>query len=399
MTSDFECAGSFAHRRLVVMLKHYRPGELYGGPVRSIENLALGLRGKVAFDIITLDRDYGATECYPGIDKGCWVKRAEARVMYLDKVRLVPRTLRELSKSTQTVLYLNSFFDPLFSIVFLLLARFRLIRNIRIIVSPRGELNSGALAIKPTKKRLFLLVGRVLGLFRNVTFHATNALEGRQIVDCGVASPGRVVVIPNLNSEETNALGRVRNRQHWRAAGGELRVVLVGRVVPIKNVLFAIECVTALGAADLVFDIFGPEEDLEYARRCRAAAGDAPAPMQVCLKGALRASEVSNVLGQYDLFFLPTKGENHGHAIWEALAAGIPVLISDRTPFQDLEGFGAGWVVKEGDLRGFVRVLRTFLALDPVKMRWHGQRARQYYESYGQSSGLAEEFLRMVTEC
>jgi glycosyltransferase involved in cell wall biosynthesis len=48
-------------------------------------------------------------------------------------------------------------------------------------------------------------------------------------------------------------------------------------------------------------------------------------------------------LAAHDLFFLPTRGENFGHAIYEALASGIPVLISDRTPWRNLESLGVGW--------------------------------------------------------
>ena len=45
---------------------------------------------------------------------------------------------------------------------------------------------------------------------------------------------------------------------------------------------------------------------------------------------------VHQTLSDYHLFFLPTLGENFGHAIFEALSVGVPVLISDQTPWTDV---------------------------------------------------------------
>ena len=59
-----------------------------------------------------------------------------------------------------------------------------------------------------------------------------------------------------------------------------------------------------------------------------------------------------------DLLFLPTAGENFGHAIQEALAAGCPVLISDRTRWRDLAPKGVGWDLPLSAPDRFVAVLR-----------------------------------------
>jgi glycosyltransferase involved in cell wall biosynthesis len=61
--------------------------------------------------------------------------------------------------------------------------------------------------------------------------------------------------------------------------------------------------------------------------------------------GAVAHGEVANTLALHDVFVLPTLGENFCHAIAEALAAGVPCLVSDRTPWNDLGRTGAGWSV------------------------------------------------------
>ena len=40
---------------------------------------------------------------------------------------------------------------------------------------------------------------------------------------------------------------------------------------------------------------------------------------------------------------MPTLGENYGHAIFEAMTTGVPVMISDQTPWRNLEQMKVGW--------------------------------------------------------
>ena len=59
-----------------------------------------------------------------------------------------------------------------------------------------------------------------------------------------------------------------------------------------------------------------------------------------------------------------TSGENFGHAIIEALACGCPVIISDQTPWNDLESFGAGWVIPLDDEKRWKSVINMANVMD-----------------------------------
>ncbi len=70
------------------------------------------------------------------------------------------------------------------------------------------------------------------------------------------------------------------------------------------------------------------------------------------------------MLEQAHLFFLPTHGENFGHAIAEAFAAGVPVLISDTTPWRDLRSSGVGWDLSLDEPQCFVEAIEMCANMD-----------------------------------
>ena len=71
------------------------------------------------------------------------------------------------------------------------------------------------------------------------------------------------------------------------------------------------------------------------------------------------------------LFFLPTLGENFGHIILEAFCAGCPVLISDQTPWRDLEEKGVGWNLPLDQPELFREVLQRFAGMENAEyIKW-----------------------------
>jgi glycosyltransferase involved in cell wall biosynthesis len=59
----------------------------------------------------------------------------------------------------------------------------------------------------------------------------------------------------------------------------------------------------------------------------------------------------------------------------EALAAGVPALVTDQTPWRDLAGRHAGWCEAWPDWR---RVLPTVLAEPPEALRARGRAGRDW---------------------
>jgi glycosyltransferase involved in cell wall biosynthesis len=75
------------------------------------------------------------------------------------------------------------------------------------------------------------------------------------------------------------------------------------------------------------------------------------------------------------LFLLPSHSENFGLVIAEAMAAGVPVVVSDSTPWSAVNADGRGWCVPWAD---FHRTLQVAMAESPARLSERGQRARTW---------------------
>ena len=60
-------------------------------------------------------------------------------------------------------------------------------------------------------------------------------------------------------------------------------------------------------------------------------------------KGVVPSEKIPEVFSNYHFSILPTMHENYGHSIVESFAQGVPVIISDNTPWRNLFAPKAGW--------------------------------------------------------
>jgi len=324
------------------------------------------------FLVVTSDRDLGDAVPYAGVRRDTWLAQGPAKVWYASGGwRDVARLVRDTHAD---VLYLNSFFDARFSIAALRAARRHPVESRRIVLAPRGEFSPGALRLKAFKKRLYLAWAKRSALYRGLTWHASTPLEADEIRRAlgDVAADVRVapdLVLPTPALDE-GAHGPPKSRR-------PLRIAFVSRLSPKKNLPFALEALRPV-TVPVEFDIYGPAEDQAHVALCRTLAARLPANVQVRFHGAIEHGEVGRVLGASHLFFLPTLGENFGHVIAEALGAGTPVLVSDRTPWRSLAERGAGWDLPLDDPAAFSRSIEALAAVDDERYRAMRAAARRH---------------------
>lgn len=326
--------------RILISCATYLPGYKGGGPIRTIANLVEQLGDEHEMLIVTRDRDFGDSEPY-AVTTDEWLTVGKAKVRYLSQKGRRPLALaRAIREARPDVLYLNSLFDPRFSIQWLVLRRFGLIGKAPVILAPRGECAPSALSLKSKKKALFLMLAKRLGLLKGVLVQGSTGKELDQIADrlpiqqFGYRTAVATDLGPNLNwSPDALPI---------KKQSGELNLIFLSRICRMKNLHFALQQLRQISGT-ISLDIFGPKEDIAYWEQCFEEIKSLPGNVTVRFRGPVPNREVADVIRNYHAFILPTLGENFGHVIGEALMVGCPVILSDQTPWRDLVAKGCGW--------------------------------------------------------
>ena len=360
--------------------------------MRSLANLCDWAADRYAIRVLTRNRDLGEQQPYQGCGTGTWHSQDGITVGYVSESFRAPGLIRRaVREAAPDLLYFQSFLDPLTTVLPLTMRRLGLLPvSIPAVVAPRGELSPGALALKARKKNVYLRLARWFGLYRGVAWHATSDAEAGHIRRWAGAD-ARVFLAPNLPRRA--AIGAGAGRRDKRP--GQLRLAFLSRVSRMKNLDGAIAMLAAAGVP-VEFDIYGMLEDAPYWEHCQAAIRALPRQVTVRYCGVVPPADVPAVLDRYHAFFLPTLGENFGHVILEALLAGCPVLISDRTPWRGLEARRAGFDIDLENPDGFAAALRRLADMDAAQYTVWSDGARHAGLAYSAQADVAVPTFAML---
>lgn len=343
--------------RVLIVGASYPPAFKGGGPIRTLAALVDSAPSDVEIAVLSSDRDLGSTERLP-VPRNCWTRYLGVKAYYVsaDRPRELWKSWMAMRRWRPDVIYLNSFFSPVFSIAPQILGRMHWWRGATMMVAPRGEFNQGALALKARKKKLFLSAYRIFRFAPMVLWHASNDDEAARV--------SSTLDVEKIVVREDDTLLPPDPRPPPATKPGPLRAVFLARISPIKGLdilLRAIECVEQ----SVILDVYGPEEDRVYARTCRALATNAAKGATVTFKGPVDAQSVRSVLSCYDLFVLPTAGENFGHSIAEALSVSCPVMCTADTPWTECLESGGGVVVASRSPQAWSASIDQYAAQTP----------------------------------
>jgi glycosyltransferase involved in cell wall biosynthesis len=253
--------------------------------------------------------------------------------------------------------------------------------GIPLVISPRGMLDTWSLQHNWRKKRLAWAAFERANLASARLFHVTSAAERSAVRDLGFSQP--VALIPNgVELPELSALPpRDVIAQRFPELVEREWLVFMSRLHPKKGVSKLLQAWIQLAPrfSDWQLIVAGPDLDGhgEMLRREAAAAGIAP---RVTFTGMLAGIEKSCLLGNADLFVLPTHSENFGIVIAEALAHGVPVVTTRAAPWAELETRRCGWWIADSAPE-LTTTLDMAMRLSVMERAEMGKRGRQLMET------------------
>ena len=157
------------------------------------------LSDDIEFRIVTSDRDALDEAPYPGMRVDAWNRVGKAPVYYVSPEKQSIRGFLKLIADTPyDVLYLNSFFDPIFTQRPLLARGLGLLPTKPVVIAARGEFSPGALAIKRWKKVPYRWFASAIGLYRGLIWQASSDQEAEHIRRAIGATARNISVSPQF---------------------------------------------------------------------------------------------------------------------------------------------------------------------------------------------------------
>lgn len=208
--------------------------------------------------------------------------------------------------------------------------------GIPLVISPHGMLYPQALKVSAWKKKLISALFLKSDLKKADCLHATSPQEATHIRDFGITKP--IAVIPNCICIDDYPAPRTRLNQKRRFG-------FVGRLNPIKNIDLLLKAWISLGGKtrDCQLEIIGSGEP-EYEKYLKSIALGSTTH-NIRFLGFLSGEKLHTAVRNLDFQILPSKSENFGMVVPEALICGVPVIASTGTPWQLLETEKCGrWV-------------------------------------------------------
>ena len=375
-------------RRVLIFIDWFYPGYKAGGPTTSNVNIVEHLKDEFDFYVVTTDTDYHEACPYQGVTTDRWIKQNGYNIYYFSKGHLSFAALKKCVKEAAcNVWYVNGIYSRFFSIYPVVLAK--MIRPKRVIVSARGMLSPHALAIKSHIKKGYLFVAKLLGLFDKVTFHATNDEEKGYI---------RNLFGKTTKAESIENLPRKMLIDYYYTAKtiNGVKLVSFARISPEKNTLFAIKCLKYC-KSQVTYHIYGQINSQSYWNECVDAIKELPGNVNVEYKGTVAPGDMANVYRDYNFLYLPSTGENFGHAILESFINSTPVIISDKTPWTGLADKSVGWDLPLSNGRLFADTIDMCAALPEGEYRTMTIKAYEFAKSVCDNQDTKHKYIELFS--
>jgi glycosyltransferase involved in cell wall biosynthesis len=379
--------------RLLHIAPSYYPAVSFGGPIWTTYALcnALSARPDVEVRVLTTDTaGEKRSERLPDSDFPTVVP-AGYEVYYTHCIAgrdVAPGLLARLPRMlgwADVVLLTGTYSFP--TVPTLLACR---ILDKPVVWSPHGALQAThewSEARRPVLKRAFETICR-LAKPRRCTLHVTAEVE--RVASCARLPEFDAAIISNA----VDFPDQLHNRS-W-LPDGTLRLMFISRLDPKKGLETLLRALPSLNLKTTL-DIYGTGQ-AAYVRELHALSTSLNISNRVHFHGHVEGDAKRDAFLNADLFVLPTHSENFGMVVAEALAHGVPAVVTHGAPWEELDERGCGrWV--ENSIGALAAAIEELRLADLADMGAKGRRWMEANFSWeARAADMEALFSRLIAD-
>lgn len=235
------------------------------------------------------------------------------------------------------------------------------------IITPMGIYEEWSLSQKKIKKTIGLNLYQKFILNRVNAIHVTSQTEKENLKK--ISSNKNIILIPH-GTNEIN----IQNKNFFH--GNKKKALFFSRLHKKKGVSELVDTWLKINNTEWELHIYGPDYD-NFKKEIRKKIKN---NKSILMFGPVFKNK-EKVFQNYDLFILPSRSENFGYVILEAMQYGLPVLTTNTTPWTMLEEKNIGWIM-DGNLKYFEKNLKKTLSIPKEEFEKKSINAINYSKEY-----------------
>lgn len=398
---------------------------VYGGPSQMVLGLSAALASRgIDVTIITTNTNGDIGQLPLDVPLNQPIPQNGYQIIYF---RCYPSRRYKFSLSLLQWLNANAKeFDlahihALFSPVTTLAATIARYHHLPYIIRPCGMLDPADLQKKKQLKQIYAAVLERPNLAGAAAIHFTSKQEAKISERFGLDCTGKMPVaqqelviqlgvtadcdrhfISHLDAtdiERTKVLTTnlsVANFYPQRLQESPVPIILfMSRIEPKKGLNLLIPALESILASGIKFHFMlagSNPQDAEYETQIKVQIHNSSLAKYTTITGFAIGDLKNELLTKADLFVLPSYYENFGIAVAEAMAAGVPVVISDRIHIaEDIQQAEAGWVTPL-EVGAIANSIKSAL-LNPAERQRRGANGKEYAKKHYNWDAIAQQTI------
>jgi len=284
------------------------------------------------------------------------------------------------------------------------------------IIRPCGMLDPADLQKKKRLKQIYATLLERPNLAGAAAIHFTSKEEAKISERFGLGSTGKMPVPQDLGStgkmpvprdldctgkmpvprDLVIPLGVTAGLFPKRLRESQVPIILfMSRIEPKKGLDLLIPALESILGSGIEFHFIlagSNPQDADYETQIKVQIHNSSLAKYTTITGFVSGDLKAEVLTKADLFVLPSYYENFGIAVAEAMAAGVPVVISDRIHIaEDIQQAEAGWA---GPLEvGAIANSIKSALLNPQERQRRGLNGKEYAKKHYNWEAIAQQTI------